>query len=278
MVYESNLYHHGIKGQKWGVRRYQNKDGSLTSAGKKRYSTSTDSSEHKRGLTDKQKKYIVIGASAVAATMLVAGAMYVNKKSNFSTGIQHIKFGEKIDINKLDSTEKVLSKGTKLHRISSKSVEDYAEDGRRIYASYLKQDNRLYKEGMPRFIKSWTKQGIIDDDGGKAYEHILKTSKDIKILPKKKMAELYMEVTKSEDVDSGWYKRFAENLCNSDNADTKQFFKRVRELGYDAVIDEHDAGTFTKSPLILINPKDSIESSKSHKIGKLESVINVLLM
>ena len=30
------LYHWGIKGQKWGVRRYQNKDGSLTPAGKKR--------------------------------------------------------------------------------------------------------------------------------------------------------------------------------------------------------------------------------------------------
>ena len=31
------LCHHGIKGMKWGVRRYQNPDGSLTSAGKKRY-------------------------------------------------------------------------------------------------------------------------------------------------------------------------------------------------------------------------------------------------
>ena len=30
------LQHHGIKGMKWGVRRYQNKDGSLTPAGKKR--------------------------------------------------------------------------------------------------------------------------------------------------------------------------------------------------------------------------------------------------
>lgn len=33
---ENTLSHWGIKGQKWGVRRYQNKDGTLTSAGKKR--------------------------------------------------------------------------------------------------------------------------------------------------------------------------------------------------------------------------------------------------
>ena len=32
------IAHHGIKGQKWGVRRYQNADGSLTDAGKKHYS------------------------------------------------------------------------------------------------------------------------------------------------------------------------------------------------------------------------------------------------
>lgn len=32
----NELYHHGIKGQKWGVRRYQNPDGTLTEAGRKR--------------------------------------------------------------------------------------------------------------------------------------------------------------------------------------------------------------------------------------------------
>lgn len=36
--YQDELYHHGIIGMKWGIRRYQNKDGSLTRAGKKRYS------------------------------------------------------------------------------------------------------------------------------------------------------------------------------------------------------------------------------------------------
>ena len=40
----SDLRHHGIKGQKWGVRRFQNSDGSLTAAGRKRYGDDKGSS------------------------------------------------------------------------------------------------------------------------------------------------------------------------------------------------------------------------------------------
>jgi hypothetical protein len=36
-IKEDELYHHGIKGQRWGIRRYQNPDGSYTSDGKQRY-------------------------------------------------------------------------------------------------------------------------------------------------------------------------------------------------------------------------------------------------
>lgn len=36
IIVDGELYHHGVKGMKWGVRRYQNKDGSLTPAGKKK--------------------------------------------------------------------------------------------------------------------------------------------------------------------------------------------------------------------------------------------------
>lgn len=35
-MYQTELYHHGIKGQKWGIRRYQNRDGTLTEEGKRR--------------------------------------------------------------------------------------------------------------------------------------------------------------------------------------------------------------------------------------------------
>lgn len=52
------LQHHGIKGQKWGVRRFQNADGSLTTAGKQRASATKKRTDAKnRGtLTNAQLK------------------------------------------------------------------------------------------------------------------------------------------------------------------------------------------------------------------------------
>lgn len=56
IIVHSELYHHGIKGMKWGVRRYQNSDGTLTDEGMRRYShmspTKSDSSVTKRVKSD----------------------------------------------------------------------------------------------------------------------------------------------------------------------------------------------------------------------------------
>ena len=42
------LYHHGTKGMRWGRRRYQNKEGSLTALGKKRYANEADAAGYRQ--------------------------------------------------------------------------------------------------------------------------------------------------------------------------------------------------------------------------------------
>ena len=49
------LYHHGIKGQKWGIRRYQNEDGTLTAEGRKRYDVAPSGQMSKLGQKQYQK-------------------------------------------------------------------------------------------------------------------------------------------------------------------------------------------------------------------------------
>ena len=64
-MYSDELCHHGIKGQKWGVRRYQKKDGSLTNAGKKRYGMSG-------AIAKKVAAGVAIAGTAALATYALA--------------------------------------------------------------------------------------------------------------------------------------------------------------------------------------------------------------
>ena len=132
MQYESSLQHWGIKGMKWGVRRFQAKDGSLTSAGRKRYkATKSDEAvfgkkgaqriANRRNKGDSRQKAVAkeigsqVGKIAALSTALgIANFVYVNDlytdipKALSSLGKRAIS--TYLDAAVVDNSGKVLSR------------------------------------------------------------------------------------------------------------------------------------------------------------------------
>ena len=88
---EYELYHHGTKGMKWGVRRYQNPDGSLTAAGRKRYGTKANFEKVQRA-----KK---------AAAKASSPAAKARAKADARTEEEVKKYLEKAGKKKVDTNE-----------------------------------------------------------------------------------------------------------------------------------------------------------------------------
>ena len=128
---EYELYHHGIKGMRWGIRRFQNKNGGLTPAGKKRYSDDADTTEEE---TIEQKKARVMSSHD-------AKTVYKNKELLSDKELQeaYIRLNMERNIKNLIPEEK--SRGKKFVESLNdtgktiKSVVDTADD---LYKSYEK--------------------------------------------------------------------------------------------------------------------------------------------
>ncbi|MFU8786352.1 MAG: hypothetical protein ACNA7U_03815 [Candidatus Izemoplasmataceae bacterium] len=75
MVKQYYIAHHGIKGQRWGVRRFQNDDGSLTTQGRKRYNVNEDGTTNMKDSYVRNERVKGAGKTAIGAAMITKGVI-----------------------------------------------------------------------------------------------------------------------------------------------------------------------------------------------------------
>lgn len=90
---QHELYHHGIKGQKWGIRRFRNEDGTLTDRGKKRYAENYSSEQRARdqriyskGAVRRINKKMLKGEGIQGARSAEAGRINSHRKAAENAG------------------------------------------------------------------------------------------------------------------------------------------------------------------------------------------------
>ena len=124
VIFTDELYHHGIKGQKWGIRRYRNEDGSLTSAGQRRYEKKQARKNIKESKDDLDRKYLkelISGATAVTPSRF---KNYINKRKDTNKAFTDL-FNKRSDYTDLKSerkTKKMYSKAIRKGSIRRKKA------------------------------------------------------------------------------------------------------------------------------------------------------------
>lgn len=121
MAYDE-LYHWGIKGQKWGVRRYRNEDGTLTDAGKKRYSSKVKESvfetikEHKDSIRDYVRATKPSNVKRMSDKDLDERIERLKKEDQFrDLSYKRLSNGEKFTHDVLSKSGKVVATGVAIY-------------------------------------------------------------------------------------------------------------------------------------------------------------------
>lgn len=150
---ETYLAHHGILGMKWGVRRYQNEDGTLTEAGKARYikletgklKQATRKSKAFDKYSDEVSKH---GAKAAAMRSKAAKLKYDASYGLIGSSKHRVKNLKKAD--KLDlQADKIMRKATKYEGVMKSAEAKIAKYDKKLSSfteAQIKEGQKAYQE------------------------------------------------------------------------------------------------------------------------------------
>lgn len=128
------LAHHGIKGQKWGIRRYQNPDGSLTAAGAKRYNAATIGRE-----LNKNERHMATDKTRLAVARMKREKAYNRendrKVEKYDKKIE--KYEARVKDGEKRAKELISVASKKGYSVSSKEVTRIGNKGKTFAAAYF---------------------------------------------------------------------------------------------------------------------------------------------
>lgn len=197
MGYEQTDYlvHHGILGMKWGVRRYQNKDGTLTAAGKKRRDgtpASQKSDEQTKGSKSAVNAKKV--AAAVAAIGTVAAAAYIVHKNPEAIGkvVAAVK-----DSKVSELPAKAVKKGMEYTKKAVKSATTGVKEG--IKEGIHDAPKKAAKAVVTGVVLNATKRALDDAIGKEESAKIFQANDNKKIAKFWKVQPEDQEETENDD-------------------------------------------------------------------------------
>lgn len=187
------LAHHGIKGQKWGVRRYQNSDGSLTAEGRRRRGYSSDKPERK-SLSERRKEKAAENAATKHENLKKyvrehPKALYKNRAEFSEQEINDIVKTIQADRRLKDiRNEEVRRQWDRIQDISNNlgKVKNLAENAKGIYNMACDINNTLIETGTFKNGKRMVKVGErAEKQGDGWFDKNLKASNYTELLKNK---------------------------------------------------------------------------------------------
>jgi hypothetical protein len=161
---EYELYHHGILGMHWGIRRYQNKDGSLTAAGRKRYSNETDLSDDDTKIPERNKKYVE-DSNKKANDLAAETYKNLNEDEAINVAVNRLReqLGGPDQVDDPELLELVLmEEGDLLKRAGFKSTEDMLANVEARFNTSL--DDKKVAQSTENFFSDKSNKGKMSFD------------------------------------------------------------------------------------------------------------------